>query len=149
MYKASLFLFGLCLGSMAHAAPLDLGSLAQFDYQGRDELNGRSACRLVVSPIRQDFGGRMVQDYRFWTEGHSNLNFNVRLKGPNRYRDGREMGGGKSEYSVTIDAIELVIVSDTANPANVHEFAVKDISGVSGNATTLMKCMDVRGTSRQ
>lgn len=149
MFKASLLVIGFLLGSMAEAAPLDLGSLAQFDYQGRDELNGRSTCRLVVSPIRQDFGGRMVQDYRFWTEGQSNLNFNLRLKGPNRHRDGRDLGNGRSEYTITIDAVELLVVGDTANPANLHEFVVKDISGVSGNSTTMMKCMDVRGTPRQ
>lgn len=148
MIKALITTLSLLFSFAAQAAPLDLGNLANFDYQGRDELSNRSACRLVASPIRQDFGGRLVQDYRFWTEGRSDLNFNLRLKGPNRMRDGQDVGNGRSEYSIVLDTVELVIVGETNNPTNVSEFRVKDISGVSGNGTTLMKCTDVRATPR-
>jgi hypothetical protein len=148
MNKVFIVSLGLILTTIAQAAPLDLGSLASFDYAGRDDLSNRSACRLVASPIRQDFSGRLVQDYRFWTEGRADLNFNLRLKGPNRMRDGQDMGNGKSEYSIVLDAIELVIIGETNNPTNILEFRVKDASGVSGNPTTLMKCQEVRATPR-
>lgn len=148
MNKVFMVTLGLILSLSAVAAPLDLGSLANFDYQGRDELSNRAACRLVAGPIRQDFGGRLVQDYRFWTDGRSDLNFNVRLKGPNRMRDGKDLGNGRSEYVINLDNVDLVIIGETANPANVTEFQVRDAAGVSGNPTMLMKCTEVRGTPR-
>ena len=140
---------GILISGSAMAAQLDLGNLANFDYAGRDELSGRNTCRLVVSPIRPDFSGRLVQDYRIWTENRSDLNFNVRLKGPNRIRDGKDLGNGKSEFTISLDAMELVVVGENANPANLVEFRVLDMSGVSGNPTTLLKCLEVRGTARQ
>ncbi len=143
-----LLILSIIFSAPAFAAPLDLGSLANFDYQGRDELSNRAACRLVAGQIRQDFGGRLVQDYRFWTEGRTDLNFNLRLKGPNRMRDGQDLGNGRSEYTIALDSVELVIVGETNNPSNVVEFRARDASGVSGNPTTLMKCTDVRGTPR-
>lgn len=137
------------LAGAAEASQLDLGNLANFNYSGRDELNDRNTCSLVASPIRSDFAGRPVQDYRIWTDNRPGLNFNLRLKGANRLRDGRDIGGGRSEFSIDIDTYTLVVVGDNNNPANLYSFRFLDNSGVSGRPTTMIQCQDVRGTPRQ
>lgn len=136
------------LSMNAFAAQLDLGTLASYDYTGQDALHGNASCRLVVSAIRQDFSGRMVQDFRLWTDSRNDLNFTLSLKGPNRYRDGNSQGAGHSQYHVTFDANELALLSDDANPAIISEWNLFDSAGLTGAGTNLIKCQNVRATPR-
>ena len=141
-----LVFFTLVSGT-AFAQTLDLGSLTGFDYSGKDASHNGAACHLSAGPIKQDFSGRMVQDYRLWTDGAPEANFNLRLKGPNRFRDGKEiLGTNDSLYSVAIDVYSLDITANTNNPAVIMSFKLIDASGVT--TSVLMNCVDVKAIPR-
>lgn len=142
---AGAFLVILVSGS-AKAATLDLGALASFDYAGQDSSGAQ--CRLLVGAIRQDFGGRIVQDYRIWVEGRGDLNFNLLLRGPSRVRDGQDVGGGQSEFKLSMDGLDLALVGANDNTANLSSYRLMDTTGASGRPTTLIDCKNIRATRR-
>ncbi len=129
------------VAAQAWAAPIDLRALGGAAFQGK---TGDAKCHLVVGEVKQDFSGRVVQDYAFWAEGRNDLNFKVRLRGANLIREGKDEGNGWSEYTVSFDGVDLVLLAETANPVNVTAYKVLDTSGVSGTPTTLMNCSGLR-----
>lgn len=128
---------------------LDLGSLANFDYAGSDSMHSSASCRLVASTIRPDFSGRMIQDFRIWTDNRTDINFNFRLKGPDRIRDGKSLDSHRTQFTIVLDSYNLDIISDAQNTATILEFKLSDTSGVSGNPTQVMNCQSVKATPRQ
>ena len=125
----------------AFAAPIDLRALGGAAFVGKD---AGATCHLVIGEVKQDFSGRVVQDYSFWAEGRSDLSFKVRLRGANLIREGKDVGAGSSEYVVSFDGIDLVLLAETANPLNVSAFRALDTTGVSGTPTTMIDCSGLK-----
>jgi hypothetical protein len=133
----SLSFLGTARGQSTNPGPtkgtqiLDLTSLSGTLFAGQETERFKALCRLEISPIGRDFGGRLIQDYKIQVirsgVDRTPLWERVfRLRGPNHFRTPTDTrGGGKVlVFEVSIEGAELQLTTSGLNTKELLSFEV-------------------------